>query len=351
MPPDLVVVLCDTARADAFRPWGGPQPTPTMERLAREGVRYSDAIAAAPWTLPSITSIFSGRLPSQHGVTNECVEWVNDNPTSPDRSIRAMAGPWLPEELKARGYRTWAASCNIWISTWGGYDRGFDRFVDLQDNVRLPQGRWGRFARKAMRVGGRADRGGRATTQEFRRALAEPDPAPLFAFVNLMEVHTPLNPPRPYYPYPPWRRASTLRLSGASKGDRPFLVYTLGVAEPPPEYTTTLRTLYYGSARYEDALLGSFVQAIEERGRPTVLVVVSDHGENLGERGLYGHHSSLSEELLQVPLAAWGHRVDVAAGPVDGPVSLLGLSSWLTGLADGDGAPLSPQDTVVSEYE
>jgi len=63
--PDLVLLLCDTARADAFRPWGGRVETPHIQRICGEGIAYSRATAPAPWTVPSIASIFSGRLPTQ----------------------------------------------------------------------------------------------------------------------------------------------------------------------------------------------------------------------------------------------------------------------------------------------
>jgi arylsulfatase A-like enzyme len=322
-----------------------------MERLCSEGLSYADATTAAPWTLPSIASILSGRLPTEHGISNDAVVWTDGVPASPSRSVAGWEGFWLPEELSERGYATWGASCNSWISVWGGFDRGFDRFLDLHDQARLPQGRVGKWIRRGLRVAGQADHGGRRSALEFHRRLAERSKEPLFAFVNLMEVHSPFNPPRPYYPYPPWRRPSTLRLSGASKGDRPFLMYSLGVAQPPEGYARVIRDLYYSSARYEDALLGSFVTAVEDRGRPTVVVVVSDHGENLGEHGLYGHNTSLAQALLRVPLVVWGHKVDVGSGRIDDPVSLRHLPEWLTGLADGDGTPPQGGEAVVSEYE
>src|SRR5262249_23249122 len=100
MQPDLVLVICDTARADAFKPWGGPCPTPTMERLAREGVAYRNATTQAPWTLPSTASIMSGKLPTQHGIHNDCLDWSGDRPTTPATAVRGVTGEWLPETLQ-----------------------------------------------------------------------------------------------------------------------------------------------------------------------------------------------------------------------------------------------------------
>jgi arylsulfatase A-like enzyme len=352
MVPDVLMLLCDTARADAFLPLDGPISSPVVEQLAREGAWYSQAVSPAPWTLPSTASIFSGRLPTEHGVTIDCIDWSGSRPTSPAEAIRAWSGSWLPEEMRLRGYATWAASCNTWVSTWGGFDRGFDEFLDLNDRVRLPRGRIGAVVRRARRLYGNLDHGGRAAADRFRRRLREAGSRPLFAFVNLMEVHSPLDPPRPYYPFPFWRRPSTFRMSGGGKGPRPFLLYNLRLAEPPPEFVRTIRDLYFSAARYEDWLLGRFVAAVRERGRPTVVVVASDHGENLGEHGLFGHNSSLAETLLHVPLVTWGHGVDVAAGEVGYPVQVSGVTSWLTRMAEGaDGEPLATNGAILSEYE
>ncbi len=351
MQPDVLLVICDTARADAFKPWGGALPTPTMERLVREGVAYANATTQAPWTLPSTASIMSGKLPTEHGIHNDCLDWSSDRPTSPANAVKSVTGEWLPESLRQRGYATWAASCNTWITKWGGFDRGFDEFHDTSDRVRLPRGTWSKYVRKVGRLYGKIDRGGKAVTNAFGTRAAANGSKPMFAFANLMEVHSPYDPPRPFYPFAPWKRPETFRLSGGGKGPRRFLIYNLGVEDPPDDYTKTLRTLYWQSARYEDWLLGRMVRAVEDRGRPTVVVVVSDHGENLGEDGLFGHNSSLNQTLLHVPLVVWGHKVDVGSGWIEDTVPLTGLAPWLRRVADGDPSPMTGSAAVVTEYE
>jgi arylsulfatase A-like enzyme len=288
----------------------------------------------------------SGKLPTEHGIHNECLDWSGPRPTSPANAVKSLSGEWLPETLHARGYSTWAASCNAWVSPWGGFDRGFVEFHDLSDRARLPQGRVTKFARKVGRLYGKVDRGGQAVANAFARRLRASDPRPLFAFANLMEVHAPYNPPKPFYPYPRWRRRSTFKMSGWR-----LLTYTLGLEEPSQPRVQTLRSLYWHSARYEDWLLAQMVRAIEDRGRPTVVVIVSDHGENIGDHGLFGHNSSLHDTLLHVPLVTWGYRLDVGSGWVEGPVSTAHLARWIRGVADGDTA--TPLDTgpCISEYE
>jgi len=200
-------------------------------------------------------------------------------------------------------------------------------------------------------VYGKIDRGGKAVTEAFAARARSGDPRPLFAFANLMEVHSPYDPPRPFYPFAPWRRPETFKMSGGGKGPRKFLIYNLGVESPSDDYVRTLRSLYWHSARYEDWLLGRMIRAVEDRNRPTVVVIVSDHGENIGDHGLFGHNSSLNQTLLHVPLVVWGHRVDVGSGWVQDLLPTTGLAPWLRRIADGDSPPLSGGGPVVSEYE
>jgi arylsulfatase A-like enzyme len=348
--PDVVLLLCDTARADAFRPWGGSDPSPNLERLCREGLVYTAATAAAPWTVPSIASIFAGCLPTEHGVSGEGFQWVEGRPTSQAPTIQNYMGSWLPESMDLRGYRTRAASCNAWVSRWGGFDRGFDEFVQLSefgDQSGRPSATW---ARRAERLYGKVDKGGRAAVEHLGRWLKEAHDAPVFAFVDLMEMHDPYDPPRPFYPFAFWKRHHTRVLSGGSEASRQIRrAFEFG--DPPVEYVRAVRELYRAAAAYEDWLLGRFVRTIEDAGRPCVVVVVSDHGENLGERGQFKHNSSLAQTLLHVPLVIWGHRVDLGRGVVEEPVSLVALPDWIQDLDEVRDRPLAGGGAVISEYE
>jgi arylsulfatase A-like enzyme len=348
MPPDLFLVVLDTARADAFPAWGGRVPTPWLERLCREGSAFARARAAAPWTLPSIASMFTGSLPTEHGISGDGYRLEKGRPTSPAALVKAHEGPWLPEALAERGYATWAVSCNPWITRWGGFDRGFHKLKEILPRRPLRRGRRRVVARRATEMI-RADHGGREAAQAAQRLMAGVDGRPQFGFVNLMEMHAPYDPPfrdhpairrgRPPVPAAPSLLHHQLRQMGMRRSaDASFLL--------------ALRALYSGAARYTDRLVGRIVEAVEGRGRPAVVVVVSDHGENLGEHGLFAHNSSLHETLLRVPLVAWGHEVSVDAGTIEEPVSLLWLRGWLEALAEGRTAPpATGSGPVVSEYE
>jgi len=361
VPPDLFVLLCDTTRADAFAPWGGKVAAPAMDRLCSEGVVYLGARAPAPWTLPSTASLFSGLLPTVHGITGECLGMRDGKPGSPAPAVAAHGGSWLPDELRARDYRTWGVSCNPWVSPWGGFDRGFDRFTTVGPWALGHRRRGSPHIRRGLDVARGDHGGGRAVATAARFLEAGPPSRPQFGFVNLMESHSPYDPPLRDHP--------SLRSARTGPGGRTGLIYyqlrQMGLrASPSPGYVAAVRSLYEASARYLDRLIGRFVELVEGRSQSAVVVVVSDHGENLGEHGLFAHNSSLHETLLRVPLVVWAHGFPLPSGAVEGPSSLLWLAGWLREIGgDGDaplpglGSPDESEDTddvdgvVVGEYE
>lgn len=345
-PPDILLLVLDTARADAFAPWGGPDESPTLERLCAEGTWFERAVSPAPWTLPSTASVLSGVLPSEHLIDARAYGWRGALPTSPAPAVRAFAGRWLPEAFAARGYDTWAVSCNPWVSTWGGFGRGFRRFADVRPWDRQPRTKLGWGLRRVREVA-RADHGGRRALRILDRWSASREARPVFAFVDLMEMHTPYD--------PPWREHPAR--SGGRVRDRAALGYRQlrqsGFQERPDEtYLEAIRGLYRAGARVTDQLTGSIIRAfVSDARRPVAVVVVSDHGENLGEHGLFEHHSSLHETVLHVPLVLWGRDVDVGTGAVSAPASILGIADWVEELADGGSGPPDLSGLAVSEYE
>jgi arylsulfatase A-like enzyme len=353
MPPDLLLLVCDTARADAFGAWGGREPSPNLERLCRQGVRYRRAVAPAPWTLASTASMLTGLMPSEHGVNAFAYEFRDGKPTSPAVAVRAFRGAWLPEALGERGYRTWAVSCNPWISHWGGFDRGFETLTDVLPWPPLPASRLGRASRRLRQAFGPGDHGGHRAFGAFSAWLRQGGAGPRFAFVNVMEMHAPYDPP--IRDHPSLRRG---RGSGSGSAAGPVAVVSrqlrqMGLREAPdPAYLAALRLLYDASSRYADDLIGRVVGAFADAARELVVAVVSDHGENLGDHGLFAHHSSLHESLLHVPAVLWSKGVDVGGGSIDAPASLQGLAAWLLGWADGTGPhPFASDGPVLSEYE
>ncbi|HVO11925.1 MAG TPA: sulfatase-like hydrolase/transferase [Vicinamibacteria bacterium] len=275
-PADVVLVTIDTLRADRVGFLGGRRDlTPTLDRLAREGVVFEQASAAAPLTTVSHATILSGLQPPGHGVRDFGMPLAADL-------------PWLPSLLKVAGYHTAAFVGSIVLDPKGAIAPGFGRGFDLYD------------------AGFRARRGGadpyqtkeRRGAEVVRRALAwlERRPAgPLFLWVHLYDPHDPYDPPEPF---------------------------RSRFAQAP----------YDGEVAAVDAACGALLDGLRRAGIATaaVIAVAGDHGESLGAHGEDTHGVFLYDETIHVPLllhlpgdAAAGRRVGVRVGLVDLAPTLL----------------------------
>jgi choline-sulfatase len=248
--PNLLFVTIDTLRADHVGAYGYTKgATPTLDRLAREGVLVEDAVVQVPQTRPSHVSIFTGREPYEHG--------IRDN-LSPPLDARF---PTLATLLEERGYATGGFIGAYPVSRDSGLNRGFDVFDDP-------------FGGGAGHV--RDDRSARPASEVVDKALAwlEKGKKPFFAWVHLFDPHAPYEPPSPY------RERFKAQL-------------------------------YDGEVAYADAQLGRLLEWLRRSGEAarTLVVVTSDHGEGLGDHGEDEHLIFLYDTTLHVPLLlSWpGH--------------------------------------------
>jgi len=244
--PDVYLVTIDTLRADHVHCYGYDRiQTPTLDSLAKDGVRFANAFTPSPITNTSHTSILTGLLPSAHGVTDFGRPLVADHPT-------------LAEMLKQQGYQTAAFIGAVILDSKAmapGLDRGFDFFDNFPEHSQT-KSRWGRLERRADDVVRRAE------------AWRDAHPAgPHFMWVHLYDPHDPYEPPAPY---------------SAQYKDH----------------------LYDGEIAYADAALGSFVAHLKQRGwyENALIIVVGDHGEGLGEHQEETHGVFLYDSTLHVPL-------------------------------------------------
>src|SRR5439155_25854053 len=121
--PDIVLVVFDTARWDRFGCYGYPKPTtPTVDGLARDGLRVETMLANCPWTLPSHGSLFTGLYPSQHGSQWQTGPHLRD-------SVKVTLAEWL----RGLGYHTMCATSNGLISEGTRLSRGFNRYAFRMD--------------------------------------------------------------------------------------------------------------------------------------------------------------------------------------------------------------------------
>ncbi len=247
----VLLVSIDTLRADALGAYGNARAeTPWIDRLAREGVRFTDVHAHNVVTLPSHVNILSGRYPLAHGVRdNSGFRVPKDTPT-------------MATLLKARGYATGGFVSAFVLGARFGLDLGFDTYDD-----RIAGGEWQRrFLIPERRA---AD-----TVAEALRWMGQSRGSPVFSFVHLYEPHFPYEPPEP--------------LASRFRGDP-----------------------YHGEVAAVDAALEPLLRPILEKGAAgrTLVVLTSDHGEALGDHGESTHGLFAYESTLRVPLVVWAPRL------------------------------------------
>jgi len=304
-PPNVILVVLDTARADRTSLDGYDRmTTPAIDGMARDGVTYLDAHSVAPWTLPSHFSMFTGLFPGQHGANWRAFATPEDGGLEEilHRTFR-LADPslWLPKRLKDAGYLTVGFSSNAWISRRTGFDVDFDFFHEMwKERGALRKGYDDLDRRIRMsRDVDRADAG--LVLMDFKRYALEQGGGlrePFFLFFNFIDPHYPYSPPKL------WRYQFT---SDVDLGERiaKFEFDEMGMqAGDQPVDVKRFSPFYDGEISYLDFVVGRLLDWLRERGYydESLIVITSDHGEHLGEGGKFSHQFSVEEELLRVPL-------------------------------------------------
>jgi arylsulfatase A-like enzyme len=323
--PDVVLVVLDTVRAENLSTYGYGRPTaPTLDALAREGALFLDATSPSTWSLPSHASLFTGRYPSSHGAHGEH-RFLDDR------------FPTLAEALARSGYETLCFTANPWISDGLGLTRGFGS----QDESLLAHGGAGRgfsFIHRLLDRFGlqETDKGGALVAESFERwARARPADAarPAFVFLNFIEAHFPYH----QLPHDDLFRFTDLPYSTLRAISLDLMGQQFGGKGPSlAEAAAPARDMYDGGIVHSSDLLGRVVEALRARGTldRTLLVVLADHGEILGERGgHFGHGPTFYQESVGVPLLL-RYPPRVPAGVrVATPVSTAGVFATVFDLA------------------
>ncbi|MBA3300161.1 MAG: sulfatase [Thermoleophilaceae bacterium] len=311
MGPNVLCVVLDTARADAFEPYGAPAgASPAVANLARRGSALPHVYSTAAWTLPAHASMFTGLLPRTVGLTQA----PEGTPQSARPRLEAVRERMLPEVLARAGYETRAVSANLWVSPHCGFDIGFERFDYIEPRHQMAMQvagksgprQWLGWAREGLRS--EDDDGAAKALEVLREWTGERRDRPFYWFVNLIECHSPYLPPRPWNDLDALGR---LRAGNDARVHQSFLGVCKtcgGRWEIPDASLERMRHLYGRSVAYADAWVGHLLEALDGRGLldETLVIVTSDHGENLGENRLFGHAFSLDERLTHVPFVAAG---------------------------------------------
>ena len=270
-PMSVIVITLDTTRADRLSVYGfNNAPMPGLERLAREGVVFDRATAVAPLTLPAHCSVFTGLFPPAHGVRDNADGALSQQQTT------------LAEILKARGFQTAAFVGSTVLDSDRGLAQGFDYYSTV------PR------AGSSAHSFGAAQRPADAVMNDALQWIEAHDEKSFFAWVHLYDAH------RPY--------------------------------EAPEPFRSRFLDPYVAEIAFADAQIARLLTALNDRHvlERTIVVVVGDHGESLGEHGERDHGIFVYEASMQVPLIVrapglTARRVDAVVSQVDVLPTLLDL--------------------------
>ncbi len=295
---NVILISIDTLRRDRLGTYGRTSGlSPNLDQLAKMGVVFEQAITQAPWTLPAHAALFTSLPPSVLDLGHFA---------APGRiSDEALC---LAEFLKEHGYRTLAVTAGGFVGPDFGFAQGFDEY----------------------------QAGPFHTSDIVDRALnllaARPRAQNFFLFLHTYDVHR--------YAPPPRYRAAWISPPGSST-----LAREQDVAHFLQSWTNRERVaafsaadwrfasdLYEASVAYVDDQLGRLLQVLDERHllKDSLIIVTSDHGEELGEHGGSGHGYNLYDENLRVPLILY-HR-SLTPRRVAPQVRLLDVAPTIAGI-------------------
>lgn len=264
----VVLISIDTLRSDRLPTYGYKNgATPSIDAFRKDAILYERAYTHVPLTLPAHATLFTGRLPAEHG--------VHDNLGY----VLAKGTETLAERLKKSGYRTGGAISAVVLSHLSGISRGFDSWDDAVEVT------------EARQILSHVQRAGGQTASALERWMESPEAqgGPLFAFLHLYEPHAPYEPPEP------WKSR---------------------FADP-----------YDGEIAASDAILGDFLEFLRRKGLydQSLVILVSDHGEGLLDHGEGEHGIFLYREALQIPLLVKLPGSAHAGQSVSSPVGLFDI--------------------------
>lgn len=268
---NVIILVLDAARPDFWGCYGAEDgATPYIDELAKSSLRFKNAICAAPYTIASVSSLFSSVLPERHGVRDSKDIFPEDLEN-------------IARIFKRGGYYTTAAAGLPFVTRKFGMTREFDNVVYMRSQE---------------------DRKEENSTMDMdllRDCVEEAASSgkPWMFYIHLLPPHWPYNPPAPF---------DSIYTSGGRLDykDRRATRVLLGSGTIEPDHPDVhaLMKHYKNNLRYADDLVRRMVEMLEARGLydSTLFIVSADHGEAFADHGRMGHNSTTYEEMIRVPL-------------------------------------------------
>ncbi len=338
--PDVVMIVVDTLRADRLAFYGcDRENAPFLSSLAAKGLVYEQGQAPGPWTVPSTASLMTSTYPFQHGVVDG-FNWEASDEENADETVNRIpsAVETLPEMMRDFGYKTYGVSANVLVGVEMGFDRGFDRFSALDDEI-------------AETVN--------ATIFEWKEELLGNE-QPNFLYLHYFDPHD------PYYVREPWFDLDALEAPDATSASAfarlragawdelddemredllDYLPRMLGFedeSEVPEEALANpldyVLACYDSEIRYLDEHIEKLFEELQLDDE-TMVILTADHGEEFLDHGQWEHGQSLFSELVHVPLMIKFPGTDAPRGRVKEPVSTMDVMPTLRHYLGGEASP------------
>ncbi|MCJ7681842.1 MAG: sulfatase, partial [Candidatus Aminicenantes bacterium] len=296
---NVVLISIDTLRPDHLGCYGyDAETSPTIDRLAVEGVRFENVFSSTTWTLPAHVSLLTGMPDGVHGVTSEAYLLDENRDT-------------LAEIMRRTGRLTLGVFTGPYLLPFWGFHQGFDTYDDATRYDKTLEG---------AEVISAAERG-RTTPDALDRVetrLADNSGRPFFLFLHLFDAHPDFDPP------PPYDTQFDPGYSGPVTGIDIMNNPSVHAAMPEKDRRHLL-ALYDGEIRFiNDTGLDRLLDILEARQclENTLIVLTSDHGEEFFEHGVFGHRQNLYDTTLRIPLIVWAPGLVPSGVTVKTPVRI-----------------------------
>ncbi|MHC4998065.1 MAG: sulfatase, partial [Planctomycetota bacterium] len=264
----IVLISMDTTRADYLSCYGYQhKTTPNIDAVAAEAVRFEQAIAPIPLTLPSHSTMLTGTIPPYHGIHDNLNYMLADSNLT------------LAEMLKASGYTTGGIISSYVLEDGFGLGQGFDTYDDEFDEIDNQLG---------------AERRGGEVSAHAIKWLDENRDEDFFLFLHYYDPHSPYDPPEPYRGL----------FGSIAAAEAIGLTDNTSLTADTDEKKKVFKLTYAEELAYTDHCIGQVINKLKSLDLydSTLLIITGDHGEAFGEREEMGHGYYIYQESIHVPL-------------------------------------------------